>query len=297
MMGSRIVVFGGAGFLGSHVVDALIEEGHEVTVFDTTDTGKPDNRYRFIKGDITDSNSVAHAVKSQDVVYNFAAIADLNEGLEKPLDTVLVNVYGNAVLLEESVKAGVSKFIYASTVYVKSRDGGFYRCSKAAAEDYVQEYSTRYGLEFCILRYGSLYGPRSGSSNGLFRIVEQALKKKCIKYQGSPDAIREYVHVYDAARASVTALESEFTGKSLVLTGQDSMRVHDLLYMLAEIMGPEYTVEFEEADYVGHYVRTPYALPNNLGQKYQPRMRVDMGQGLMDLVTYVASINRKDTNL
>ena len=109
-------------------------------------------------------------------------------------------------------------------MYVYSRDGGFYRCSKQAAEQYVEEYKRTYDLDYTILRYGSLYGPRADQSNGLYRIVKNAVESGVVRYQGSSEALREYIHVDDASLASVTALNDEFCNKSVVLTGQEPMR-------------------------------------------------------------------------
>ena len=103
--------------------------------------------------------------------------------------------------------------------------------------------------------------------------------------------MREYIHVEDAARASVTALGSEFRIASVVLTGQEVMRVSDLLKMLAEIFGLPDAVEFVEADYEGHYVRTPYAYQPKLGLKYVPPMHVDLGQGLLQLINELQDSN------
>ena len=190
-------------------------------------------------------------------------------------------------VLESCRLNGVKRFIYASTVYVYSREGGFYRCSKQAAEHYVEEYQRVYGLDYTILRYGSLYGPRADLSNGLFRLVRNALQTGVLRYEGSPDTMREYIHVDDAARASVAALGDDFCNQSVVLTGQDPMRVLDLLKMLAEILGMPDAVEFVEGKQPGHYVRTPYAYQPKLGRKYVPPMHVDLGQGLLQLIDEV----------
>jgi hypothetical protein len=85
-------------------------------------------------------------------------------------------------------------------IYVYSRDGGFYQCSKQSAEHYVEEYQRRYGLDYTILRYGSLYGPRSDHRNGLWRIVKSALDAGGVSYQGSSEEIRDYIHVEDAGQ-------------------------------------------------------------------------------------------------
>jgi len=187
--------------------------------------------------------------------------------------------------LEGCRKNGVSRFMYASTVYVHSREGGFYRCSKQASEAYIEEYQRVYGLDYTILRYGSLYGPRADETNGLYRIVKEALETGKLCYEGHPDAMREYIQVEDAAKASVAALDYEFINESVVLTGQEPMRVLDVLKMLAEILGlSDDAVEFKDGNYVGHYVRTPYAYQPKLGRKYIPPLHVDFGQGLIQLI-------------
>ena len=283
----RVCVIGGAGFLGSHVADALSAAGHHVRIFDLKASAWLRDGQEMIIGDLMDVASLEEAVKGSDIVYNFAALADLNQALDKPIETVKINVLGNANVLEACRHYDVQRFVYASTVYVYSREGGFYRCSKQAAEHYVEEFQRVFGLDYTILRYGSLYGPRADSSNGLYRIVKNALENDVIRYQGSPESLREYIHVEDAARASVTALGEDFRNQSVVLTGQEPMRVQDMLEMLAEILGLSNSVEFVASDQPGHYVRTPYAYQPKLGRKYMPPMHVDLGQGLLELIDNV----------
>jgi UDP-glucose 4-epimerase len=187
--------------------------------------------------------------------------------------------------LEACKKNNVKRFIYASTIYVHSHEGGFYRCSKQAAEAYVEEYQRTYGLDYTILRYGSLYGPRADETNGIYRIVKSAIENNVVKYEGDSESMREYIHVYDAAKASVDILNDNFVNESIVLTGQEPMRVLDMLKMLAEILGiPEDNVEFIDGCYAGHYRRTPYAYQPKLGKKYIPPLHVDLGQGLVQVI-------------
>ena len=280
-------VFGGAGFLGSHVADVLTEAGFAVRIFDRVTSPWLQPSQEMITGDLLDYQAVESAVSGADVVYNFAALADLNEGLTSPLDTIRINILGNAHIMEACRKHKVQRFVYASTVYVYSRSGGFYRCSKQSAEHYVEEYQKTYGLNFTILRYGSLYGPRANKSNGLYRIVKSALETGVVRYEGSSEALREYIHVDDAAHASVIALGEEFCNQSVILTGQEPMKVLDLLKMLAEILDYKNPVEFIENDQAGHYVRTPYAYQPKLGRKFIPPMHVDLGQGLIQLIEEV----------
>ena len=290
----RVCVFGGSGFLGSHVADRLSESGYSVKIFDQEPSPWIRSDQEMIVGDLLCIEEVMDAVSDTQIVFNFAALADLNQGMSKPLETIRINVLGNANVLEACIAHKVIRFIYASTVYVHSRDGGFYRCSKQAAEQYVEEYQRAYGLDYTILRYGSLYGPRADKGNGLYRIVKNAVESGIVRYEGSAEALREYIHVEDASLASVAALGDDFRNKSVVLTGQEPMRVMDLLKMLAEILGYENEIEFVDVNQAGHYVRTPYAYQPKLGKKYIPPMHVDLGQGLLQLITQIQDEKHPD---
>ena len=282
---SKAVVVGGSGFIGSHVADHLSDIGYQVTIYDRTKSEWLRNNQEIVIGDVQDSEKLNQTIAGAEVVYNFAALADINQALEQPLKTVNINILGNLNVLEACHAHGVKRFIYASTVYVHSREGGFYRCSKQSSEHYVEEYQKTYGLDYTILRYGSLYGPRADSTNGLFRIVDTALKTGKIQYKGDINSMREYIHVEDAARASISILDREFKNESIVLTGQEPMRVFDLLKMLSEILNfSENSVEFTEERYNSHYIRTPYAYQPKLGRKYIPPTHVDLGQGLLQII-------------
>jgi UDP-glucose 4-epimerase len=96
--------------------------------------------------------------------------------------------------------------------------------------------------------------------------------------------MREYVHVEDVAAASVSILGESFKNQSIILTGQEPMRVYDLLQMLSEIMGITDNIEFVDIEYEGHYIRTPYSYQPKLGRKFIPPLHVDLGQGLLQLI-------------
>jgi UDP-glucose 4-epimerase len=289
----KVVVIGGSGFLGSHVADTLSDNGYKVTIYDSQPSSWIRSDQQLIVGNILDFDNLNQAINGSDVVYNFAALADLNKAINQPLRTAEINILGNVHALEACRLNGIKRFVYGSTVYVNSREGSFYRCSKQAAENYVEEYQKVYGIEYTILRYGSLYGPRSNETNGLFRIVKAAIDSGSIRFVGHPDSMREYIHVADAARASAAALGDEFKNQSVVLTGQEPMQVVDMLKMLAEILGmPDESVEFVDGTYTGHYVRTPYAYQQKLGRKYIPPMHVDLGQGLLELIQEVQTCGK-----
>jgi len=281
----KAVVVGGSGFIGSHVADHLSDMGYQVNIYDKIKSQWLRPEQNMVVGDVQDCDKLNQSIVGADVVYNFAALADLNQALKAPLKTVYINILGNINVMEACHAHGVKRFIYASTVYVHSREGGFYRCSKQASESYVEEYQKIYGLDYTILRYGSLYGPRSDETNGLYRIVKLALDRGIVKYEGDRDAMREYIHVEDAARASVEAIHENFRNESVVLTGQEPMKVIDMLKMLSEILGlPAESVKFVEDKYAGHYIRTPYSYQPKLGRKYIPPVHVDLGQGLLQVI-------------
>ena len=276
------IVFGASGFLGSHVVEALSSDGYRVRLFDRIPSPYQQPDQEMIIGDIMNLKDVTKAAQGAAVVYNFAAIADIDEAHEKPLATAEINILGNMNALEAARLAGARRFIFASSVYVYSESGSFYRASKQAAERFIETYHDRYGLDYTILRYGSLYGRRSDKRNGIYRMLHEATEKRSITYGGSGEAIREYIHVEDAARMSVQVLAPEFANRHLILTGQERMRIKDVMTMISEIMPWPVELHFDEANAVHHYEVTPYAFQPRIGRKLVLNEHVDLGQGLLD---------------
>ena len=291
-----VCVIGGSGFLGSHVADALTAKGYRVRIFDIHDSKWRNPDQEMVVGSILDPEALGKAINGCRYVYNFGGLASLDEGLNDASAAAQLNVLGNINVLDASLRCKVERYVFASTVYVYSRAGGFYRCSKQAAEQFIDQYQEIHGLPFTILRYGSLYGPRCQDSNGLYKIVSRALSEGFVSYTGSPESMREYIHVRDAAEASVSVLSAEYANKHVVLTGQEPMKVDDLLKMLAEILGFSTDVRFLQEAAVGHYVRTPYAYVPRAGQKYLPPLHVDLGQGLLELVAYIAESEKAESN-
>jgi len=280
----KIVVYGGSGFLGSHVADTLSDAGYEVVVFDTHESAYLREDQQMVIGDITNLDQALDAAEGAMALYNFAAIADIDEAHNQPLKTTEVNVLGAVTLLETARLAKVRRYVLASSVYVFSESGSFYRASKQAAERFVETYHSRYDLEYTILRYGSLYGPRAGLQNGLFRMLQQAISDNCITYEGHGDAVREYIHVTDAARLSMQILGQKYANRHLVLTGTERMRVRDVMQMIAEILPAEIKLEFASGNPVSHYTMTPYAYQPNIGHKLVGTDFVDLGQGLLECI-------------
>jgi len=281
-VGDLAVVFGGSGFLGSHVADALQEAGWRVRICDIADSPFLAPGQEMEHCDILDPEAVVRAVAGAAVVYNFAGLADIDESRNKPVDTVKLNVLGNTHILDACRQEAVRRYVFASTVYVYSERGSFYRASKQASERIIEAYQERYGIPYTILRYGSLYGRRADRRNGIWRILHAALTQGEVVYSGSGDEQREYIHVRDAALLSVKALEQEFANQHVVLTGPYPCKVRDLMEMVREMLGGKPAVRFENKPLAGHYTITPYNFLPRVGRKLVGESYTDMGQGLLD---------------
>lgn len=276
-----MTVFGGSGFLGSHICDKLSDAGHEVTIVDLRPSPWLRDDQRMVVGSILDEDCVRAAVEGADVVFNYAGIADIGEANARPVETARLNVLGNVLLLEACRQAAVSRYVFASSLYVYGKSGGFYRCSKQACEIYIENYQAMYGLPYTILRYGSLYGPRADMRNAIRRFVHEALAHGRITYYGAPTALREYVHVDDASTATLRVLGPEFANQNIIISGNQPMRVGDLFRMIGEMLGRELDVDYQHDPNSGHYQVTPYAFMPRMGRKLVPPLTVDLGQGIL----------------
>ena len=280
----KAIVFGGSGFVGSHTADVLSEKGYEVTIFDLAPSPYLKAGQKMIMGDILDLDAVKKAVAGASVVYNFAGIADIDEAGEKPIETIKYNILGNAHILESVKKQDIYRFVFASTVYVYSETGSFYKSSKQACELYIEDYANKYGIPYTIVRYGSLYGPRANESNPVYKILKRAFTEKKISHYGSGEEIREYIHVEDAARCSVEILDDNFINQHVILTGHHPIKSRELMTMINEMFSNKLTVEFRDEKPDTHYLVTPYSYNPRLGKKYVSHYYIDMGQGLLQCI-------------
>lgn len=283
----QVVVYGGSGFLGSHVADTLSDAGYRVRIFDRVPSPyvRPDQE--MIVGDIMNLDQVIGASCDCKYVYNFAGIADINDAKNRPVDTASINVLGNVHALEGARIHQAERFVFASSLYVYSESGSFYRASKQAAERFVESYHERYGLPYTILRYGSLYGRRADERNGIYRLIRDALEKKEITYAGSKAAMREYIHVLDAAKLSVRILGEEYANRHFVLSGQERMSVENFMKMISEMIPGGVGLHFQGKVDDGHYVMTPYGFHPKVGHKLVSNDYVDLGQGLLDCMAEI----------
>lgn len=224
----KIIVTGGAGFIGSHVADAYVKTGHNVVVIDNLATGFRKNlnpKAKFYKADIRDRKKIDEIFEKEkpDIVNHHAAIAEVVKSLRDPLPTLEVNVTGTVNLLLVSGKYGVKKFIFSSTggaIYgepkkipadenTKPVPLSPYGLSKHLGELIITFYAKTYGLDYCIFRYPNVYGPRQNPKGeaGVVAIFGGLMKSgKCPTIFGDGTKTRDYVYVGDIARANILAL-------------------------------------------------------------------------------------------
>ncbi len=225
----RILVTGGAGFIASHVADAYVELGHEVAVIDDLSRGSKRNLNPlclFYQANIQDRAAVERifAQEKPEVVNHHAAQMDVRRGVREPLFDAKVNILGSINLIEAAVKNGARRFIYAATAGAGYGEPNQmpvpeeapinpitpYGISKHTVEHYLFTFRTLYGLEYVVLRYGNVYGPRQSSQGeaGVFAIFsEQILAGIQPVIYGDGTKVRDYVYVSDAVAANVAALE------------------------------------------------------------------------------------------
>ncbi len=283
---NRVIVFGGTGYVGGHVSEELAARGYHVTIYDLVRPDWLKENINFLQGSLDDFEKIKSVTKTADIVYHFAGIADIEEATSNPLETVRINVLGTTHLLEACSQNKVKKFVLASTVYVYSDKGSFYRITKQTSEQLVEEYSKRHGMDFVILRYGSLYGGRAQKWNGLRRNIEGILQNNKIILKNRGRAKRDYIHIYDAMRMSVDCLDPKYNLKSLLITGAQSISHGELVNMIGEILGKEVQVEF--CDDVGdHYDLTPYRYHPKAGMKMTTTDFIDFGQGILEVIQQV----------
>jgi len=281
----KVLVVGGSGFIGSHTADLLSENGYDVTILDKVASPWLRDDQTMVVGDAMDADVLTPAMDKIDYVFYFAGIADIAEAKENPYRTIEVNIMGLTRALDAAVKNNISKFIYASTMYVYSAQGSFYRATKQAAEVIIEAYQENYQLDFVLLRYGSLYGPRSQNWNGIKGFARQVVRDGALEYPGNGSEVREYIHAKDAAKLSINALRDDFNNKAITITGNQPLKVADMFSMLFEVAGKDLNVTYLDAQQgSSHYGNTPYRYTPKPSLKIIPTEFVDLGQGLLDII-------------
>jgi UDP-glucose 4-epimerase len=282
----NIFVTGAAGFLGSHVADELTLRGYDVILFDIKDSSYKQSKQKMVTGNLADFELLKSATENIDCVFHFAGMAGIEECVTNPQGTVQNNILGTVNLLEACRLNKVQRFIFASSVYVFSDQGGFYRSSKRACESYIDDYQKIYGLDYTILRYGSLYGERCTDGNRFQKILEAFVENCECSLSGKDSDIREYIHVRDAARLTVDSLDDKFKNARLTITGLEKYKMADLINIIKSITGKEIKITFDNVEKY-QYATTPHSYSMEESLKIIANPYIDIGQGITKLLEYL----------
>lgn len=258
----RVLVAGGAGFIGSNLVDELLGRGHGVVVLDDLSSGKIENigrhfgspLFRFMRGSVLDQRVVFEAVEGVDAVVDLAAKGNLAKSVEDPLSYHAVNTTGALNLLDACVKLGVKKFVFTSSgsVYPPEALGPIgedtpygpvspYAATKVCAEVYCKTFRKVYGISTVVLRLFNVYGPRRENSSyggAVTNFMLRLMRGEEVEVFGDGNDVRDYVYVDDVVSAIVLGLEKDVSGEFNVGTGVGTS-TNRLVQLVAEVVGVE----------------------------------------------------------
>lgn len=307
---SNVLVTGGAGFIGSHLVDRLLSGGFEVTILDDFSSGQMQNisahinseEFHLVRGDVRDISVVKKVIAHVDAVFHEAALVDVTQSIENPVLFNEVNLVGTLNLLKASLDSDVKRFIFASSAAVygdskptrKSENTPCepispYAVSKLAAENYVKLFNELYGLKTVSLRYFNVYGPRqvAGSS---YNAVINAFISRLLSGQppivhGDGKQTRDFVHVDDVVSANMLVLNKNAVGEVFVIASGTAISICELAKRLQKITNTERLKFIFAEPRVGDIMRCSADISKAeklLG--FRPRIRLE--DGLSSLVKW-----------
>lgn len=265
---SKILVTGGAGFIGSNLVDRLVEEGHEVIVLDNLSSGSKENlnkKAKFIETDITKKTEIAEIFKNEkpEIVFHLAAQASVVHSVANPSEDININLIGTVNLLKAAVDNDCKNFIFSSTggaIYgegverptpesAKEQPVSPYGINKLAAEFFVKFFQANSNMQSVILRYANVYGPRQNSKGeaGVVAIfATRMLQNDSVSIFGDGDQTRDYVYVGDIVEANVAALNARQSGTYNIATGKETT-VNELARIIKENLNSQSEINYEGA--------------------------------------------------
>lgn len=267
---SKYLVTGGAGFIGSNIVEELLNMGEDVVVLDNLSTGCENNMkqfigdIRFVEGDIRDAEAVDTAMEGVEYVFHQAALASVPRSIDDPVLVNEVNVGGTVNVLERAKKAGVRSFVYAASssaygdVEVSPKDEGIrpeplspYAVSKLAGEYYCRVYNEVYGLETISLRYFNVFGPRQDPASQYAAVVpifiNSLLKGERPTIYGDGEQSRDFTFVSNVVKANILASKVRGAGGKVVnIACGEKYTVNELFRTVAKRIGSDIEPKYEE---------------------------------------------------
>lgn len=307
MAESLILVTGGAGFIGSNLVDALLVRGYSVRVLDNLSTGKRsnlpvDDRIELIEGDVADAQVVRNALQGCSAVVHLAAVASVQASVDDPVGTHQSNLVGTLNLCEAMREAGVRRVVFASSAAVYGNNGEGqsidedtpkapltpYAADKLASEYYLDFYRRQHGLEPVVFRFFNIYGPRQDPSSPYSGVIsiftERAQQGLPITVFGDGEQTRDFLYVGDLVELLVQALECKEAPEGATNVGLNhSTSLNQLLAAIGDVLGNLPPVNYQAAR--GGDIRHSRANNTRLLQRFRlPDPTTDMRSGLAKLL-------------
>lgn len=282
----RIVITGGCGFLGSHIAEIAAENRHKVIVIDSLLKFKIKNKnIEYVKKDIGNQNILNKIIKKNDVIYHLASISDIIEASVNGIKTVENNILNTVKLLEVIKSKKIKKLIFASSIYVHSNIGGFYRISKKSSELFTEEYAKKFGFKFTILRFGSVYGPRQNIKNNISNMVFNALNYKKLIYNGDEKSERSFIYVKDMAYAAYEIISKKYDNKVILITGKKKTKVKKVLQIIKNKLKLKCNSIFNK-NLSHHYIKNPYSYKELKENKFYLKNYTNLSNGVAKTIEY-----------
>lgn len=310
---SKILVTGGAGFIGGHIVDTLLTEGFEVRVLDDLSTGRLENilpnqskkEFEFVKGDIRDKDIVKKVMQGVDVVFHEAALISVTDSIKDPVLTNDVNVSGTLNLMQAAVDSGVNRFVFASSAAVysesqhpeKKEDENSnpktpYGVSKLADEKYAGSLYQLYGFETVALRYFNVYGPRQSCNlkaqygGVIVLFLNSLLKNMSPTVHGDGEQTRDFVYVQDIVQANLLAMKSKnAAGESFNIGSGARTSVNQVAQTLKDLLNKKQIKNVHTAPRPGD-VKHGYADISKAKRLLNYAPRFSFEEGMANLVNW-----------
>ena len=280
----RSVIFGGSGFIGSHVADTLSDIGHEVIIFDKKKSKYLKKNQKMIVSSLNNLKKIDEVLDKANFVFHFAGVADINEANQYPLKAVKDNVLGTLNILNFSIKRKIERFIFASSIYVFSEQGGFYRTTKQSCELLIENFSNFYNLKYTNVRYGSLYGERANHFNLINNSINDALKGKNIVKDGNGSEIRNYINVKDAALATSRLLNKKYINKNVNIFGNKSFKVKTVMSIIKNNTNSKVKIKFTGVKDNSHYRLTPFTFKPRKSILFPNKKQIDLEEGIKKII-------------
>lgn len=302
---SKILVTGGAGFLGSHIVNILLSEGHQVTVLDNLSKGHKESvnpKAKLIVGDISDPIKTKEALKGTNAVIHMAGLIIVPESVKKPDLYAKTNVLGTVSLLNSMKEENVKKIIFSSSACVYGEPKNLpiteneplhpdnpYGASKASIEAFLQAYHANFNFDVTILRYFNPYGPgelHNPETHAIPNFIQATLAKKPIPLYWKGEQVRDFIYVEDLASSHTQVLG--LNGFNIFNIGTETgVKVKDVIDMIFKIVG--YTVPIDDLGERGGDVMANYASSAKLKKAVGWHAKVNLDEGLAKTIDFFKS--------